>query len=121
MPGRRTRKRRAGKKLANNVASVLRKRIENIKEQEASNAVAAYILKNPEQFYNANENYNGNAEIIATTIPINVPPVRRRYTAHGENQRIMNLMRATAIRQINPEFNFRPKSTKSKTRRSKRY
>ena len=137
MPNKRTRKRRAGKKLANNVASVLRRRIENMREQEANNAVAAYMLENPGQFYNENqtpennnifrENENAIGLIAATATPLMFsPPVRskpagrRRYTAHGENRRILNEMRAAALRQIHPELKFMPKS-KSKTRRSKRY
>jgi hypothetical protein len=135
MPNKRTRKRRAAKKLANNVANVLRRRIENLKEEEANLAEQNY--REFSGYYNANqtpennnifrENENAIGLIAATATPLMFsPPVRskpagrRQYTAHGENRRILNEMRAAALRQIHPELNFRPKS-KSKTRRSKRY
>jgi hypothetical protein len=130
MPNKRTRKRRAAKKLANNVANVLRRRIENLKEEEANLAEQNYreysgYYNEPENHFNENE--NAIELIAATATPLMFsPPVRskpagrRRYTAHGENRRILNEMRAAALRQIHPELNFRPKS-KSKTRRSKRY
>jgi len=130
MPNKRTRKRRAAKKLANNVANVLRRRIENLKEEEANLAEQNYreysgYYNEPENHFNENENAIGLIAATATPLMFS-PPVRskpagrRRYTAHGENRRILNEMRAAALRQIHPELNFRPKS-KSKTRRSKRY
>jgi hypothetical protein len=68
MPNRRTRKRRAGKKLAKNVASVLRQRIENMRAREANNAEA--LFREYSGYYNAPENhFNENAMMIASLTP----------------------------------------------------
>ena len=68
MPSRRTRKRRAGKKLAKNVASVLRQRIENMRAREANNAEA--LFREYSGYYNEPENhFNENAIVIASLTP----------------------------------------------------
>lgn len=83
-----------------------------MKERESNNAVAAFMLENPEQFYNANENYNGNAQIIATTIPfVSLPPVRRsksRGRSKKSRRFRKTLARAHAANRLNDPKTFRP-------------
>jgi hypothetical protein len=108
MPSRQTRKRthkrKASKKLANNIAEVLRQRIRNMQSNEL---MYEHMRNNPSNFFNMGPIYEENAEIIASIQPTMNIPVRSKKSKLRKSFR-KTVRRAKAANNLNDRNTYRP-------------